>query len=433
MSEIFNPLLWPSLVKVLIIFVLVVSTSRFKINLGYCIAGGGLLLGLWMGHGPVSVASEAGQALVSPVSLRLALAVAFMLVLSHLMKEGGQLERIVGSFSRLVRSPKATAAVMPAIIGLLPMPGGALFSAPMVEASCQAGPGGQAKGSLLAAVNYWFRHHGEYWWPMYPGFILVVSLLGVDTLAFMLIMLPLAMVHIGGGIWFLLRRLPEPPAQEDRGVGSVAEFMKECAPILVMIAVVVVVSSLGALWGKGGPPWPDGTALIVGLAGALIAAAIANRVGPLKVLATFGRRDVLMMMVLIAGIMIFQGLMKSSGAVGAIQQEMKAYGIPTLAMICLLPFVSGLVTGIAVGYVGASMPLVVPLLAGMGLGDLSYLAHGGLAFVCGFFGMMLSPLHLCFLLSRDYFKCTLTSCYPYLYGPLAVNIVGLVLWYLILA
>ncbi|MFH2128484.1 MAG: DUF401 family protein, partial [Pseudomonadota bacterium] len=85
----------------------------------------------------------------------------------------------------------------------------------------------------------------------------------------------------------------------------------------------------------------------------------------------------------------------------------------------------------AVGYVAASLPVVVALISG--LSGLEYLAHGGLAVVCGFFGMMLSPLHLCFLLSRDYFKCTLTSCYPYLYGPLAVNVVGLVLWYLILA
>lgn len=431
MSEIFNPLLWPALVKVLIIFVLVVSSSRFKINLGFCLAGGGLLLGLWMRQGPLQVATQAAEAVFSPVSLRLALAVAFMLVLSHLMKEGGQLERIVASFSRLVRSPKATAAVMPAIIGLLPMPGGALFSAPMVEASCKAGPGGTARGALLAAVNYWFRHHGEYWWPMYPGFILVVSLLGVDTLVFMLAMMPLAAVHLAGGVWFLLRRLPDPPAEENRGVGSLAQFFKECAPILVMIAVVVVISSLGALWGKGGPPWPDGTPLIAGLAGALIAAAGANRVGLGRVLASFGRRDVLGMLGLIAGIMVFQGLMKSSGAVDAIQHEMKAYGIPTLAMICLLPFISGMVIGIAIGYVAASMPVVVPLISGMS--GMEFLAHGGLAFVCGFFGMMLSPLHLCFLLSRDYFKCTLASCYPYLYAPLAVNALGLVVWYLILA
>ena len=431
MSEIFNPLLWPALVKVLIIFVLVVSTSRFKINLGICLAGGGLLLGLWMRQGPLQVVTEAVDAVFSPVSLRLALAVVFMLVLSSLMKEGGQLERIVASFSRLVRSPKAAAAVMPAIIGLLPMPGGALFSAPMVEASCRADSNGSARGELLAAVNYWFRHHGEYWWPMYPGFILAVSLLGVDTLAFMLVMLPLAIVHVAGGVWFLLRRLPDLKAVEDRGVGSLAEFFKECAPILVMIGVVVVVSALGALWGKGGPPWPEGTPLIAGLAGALIAAAVANRVGPLKVLATFGRREVLAMLGLIAGIMVFQGLMKTSGAVGEIEHEMNAYGIPALAMICLLPFVSGLVTGIAVGYVAASLPVVVPLISGMS--GMEYLAHGGLAFVCGFFGMMLSPLHLCFLLSRDYFKCTLTSCYPYLYAPLAVNVVGLVIWYLILA
>jgi integral membrane protein (TIGR00529 family) len=431
MSEIFNPLLWPALVKVLAVFALVVTVSRFKLHLGFCLAGGGLLLGLWMGLGPGRTVAAAALAVASPVSLRLALAVAFMLVLSHLMKESGQLERIVASFSRLVSSPKVTAAVMPAIIGLLPMPGGALFSAPMVEASCPAHGAGPGRGELLAAVNYWFRHHGEYWWPMYPGFILAVSLLGVDTLSFMLIMAPLAMVHLAAGVWFLLRRLPEQPSGRSGEEGSVAQFLKECAPILVMIAVVVLVSALGALWGQGGPPWPDGTALISGLAGALIAAGKANRVSPLKVLASFGRREVLSLLGLVAGVMIFQGLMKGSGAVDAIQGELKQYGIPALAMIALLPFISGLVTGIAVGYVAASLPVIVPLISH--LSGIGYLAHGMLAFAAGFFGMMLSPLHLCFLLSRDYFKCSLAACYPYLYGPLAVTAAALAGWYLLLA
>ncbi|MCF8032066.1 MAG: DUF401 family protein [Desulfarculaceae bacterium] len=432
MSEFFNPLLWPALVKVLVVFALVVSASRFKINLGVCLASGGLLLGLWMGLGPVATVTNAAKAVTSPVSLRLALAVAFMLVLSHLMKESGQLERIVASFGKLVSSPRATAAVMPAIIGLLPMPGGALFSAPMVEATCPAPEDGPARvrAALLTTVNYWFRHHGEYWWPMYPGFILAVSLLGVNTLAFMLVMMPMAMVHLASGVWFLLRRLPKPAKEDHRVVGSVTEFLVECAPILVMITVVVLITALEGLWSSDGPPWPEGAPLICGLTGALIAAAVANRTPLLKVLAMFGRREVLGLLGLVVGIMVFQGLMKSSGAVASIQVELKHYGIPALAMVALLPFISGLVTGIAVGYVAASLPVVVPLISHMT--GMEYLAHGMLAFTAGFFGMMLSPLHLCFLLSRDYFKCTLTACYPYLYGPMAVTAAATAGWYLLL-
>ncbi len=430
MSHMLNPLLWPALVKVLAIFVLVVTASRFKLHLGLCLAGGGLLLGLSMGQGPGQCLLAAARALVSPVSLRLALAVAFMLVLSRLMKESGQLERIVASFGRLVSSPRAAAAVMPAIIGLLPMPGGALFSAPMVEASCPAPDGFAGRGELLAAINYWFRHHGEYWWPMYPGFILAVSLLGVGTLTFMLVMLPLALVHVAVGVWFLLRRLPAPEGRDTRAVGSLGQFLVECAPILVMIVVVVLVSLLEGLWPRGQAPWPRGAPLICGLVGALITAAAANRVMPPRVLAMFLDREVLGLLGLVAGVMVFQGMMKDSGAVAAIQFELKHYGIPALAIVAMLPFISALVTGVAVGYVAASLPVVIPLISH--LGGLDYLAHAMLAFTAGFLGMMLSPLHLCFLLSRDYFKCSLAACYPYLYGPLAAIALATAGWYLLL-
>ncbi|MCB2225317.1 MAG: DUF401 family protein [Desulfarculaceae bacterium] len=430
MIQILNPLLWPALVKVLAVFALVVTVSRLKLHLGLCLALGGLLLGLGMGLGPAQTAVAAGKALIAPVSLRLALAVALMLVLSHLMKESGQLERIVATFGKLVSSPRATAAVMPAIIGLLPMPGGALFSAPMVEASCPANGAGGKQGALLSSVNYWFRHHGEYWWPMYPGIILAISLLGVGTISFMLVMLPIALVHLASGVWLLLRRLPEPPQADHRAAGSLGAFLKELAPILVMIAVVILVSGLESLWPAPGPPWPGGAPLISGLVAALVAAALANRTPPAKVLAMFARREVLSLLGLVVGIMIFQGLMKSSGAVGAIQGELNHYGIPPLVMVALLPFISGLVIGVGVGYVAASLPVVVPLISHYT--GTHYLAHGMLAFASGFFGMMLSPLHLCFLLSRDYFKCTLSACYPYLYGPIAVTAGFMVVWFLIL-
>ncbi len=54
---------------------------------------------------------------------------------------------------------------------------GALFSAPLVENVI-----GEDKISAerKAMINHWFRHLWEYWWPLYPGFVLAVELLGAD-------------------------------------------------------------------------------------------------------------------------------------------------------------------------------------------------------------------------------------------------------------
>lgn len=432
MTILFDPLAWPALIKVLCCFVLVVAATRFKVNLGVCLAGAGLLLGLWMGLTPSAALSAGLAALAEPWALRLGLLVGLILVLSHLMKQAGQLERIVKMFSTLVRSPKVVAGVMPALIGLLPMPGGALFSAPMVEASCpDLGKGGE-QGALLATVNYWFRHHGEYWWPLYPGVILAVALLKVEMAFYVLMMMPLAVVHLAGGSWFLLRRIKGQAAAAP-GPPQLAAFLLACAPIILVVLAVPCLSLLAALWTRstGQTPWPEGTPLTLGLAAAVIQVVIANRI-PLKKLAgAFWRRELLAMMSLVAGIMVFQGLLKSSGAVVSIQSELIHYGIPTLAMIAILPFISGLVTGVAVAYVATSFPLVVPLFSD--LTGMEFMAHAMLAYVCGYFGMMLSPLHLCILLSKDYFKCSLGSCYPGMAAPLGLSALALVGWYLVLA
>ena len=68
-------------------------------------------------------------------TLGLAAIVGLILVMSRLMERSGHMRRLVERFALLSRDARVVGAVMPALIGLLPMPGGALFSAPMVEAS----------------------------------------------------------------------------------------------------------------------------------------------------------------------------------------------------------------------------------------------------------------------------------------------------------
>jgi hypothetical protein len=78
-----------------------------------------------------------------------------------------------------------------------------------------------------------------------------------------------------------------------------------------------------------------------------------------------------------------------------------------------LPFLAGLVTGVAVGFAGTTFPLIIGLVTvpGSALTPVSVLP---LAFAMGYAGMMLSPLHLCLLLTRDYFGANLLKIYRYL-------------------
>ena len=88
-----------------------------------------------------------------------------------------------------------------------------------------------------------------------------------------------------------------------------------------------------------------------------------------------------------------------------------------VVVISLVPFVCGLVLGIAVGFVGSSYPIVVGLLSGMTMGEA--LPYFCLAYIMGYMGMMLSPVHLCLVITNQYFKANLAKAYLYLV-PLAL-------------
>jgi hypothetical protein len=62
------------------------------------------------------------------------------------------------------------------------------------------------------------------------------------------------------------------------------------------------------------------------------------------------------------------------------------------------------------GFTGASFPLVVGLMAAPGSG-LTPLATLVLAYGFGYMGMMLSPVHLCLLVTRDYFSSSMLAIY----------------------
>jgi len=77
------------------------------------------------------------------------------------------------------------------------------------------------------------------------------------------------------------------------------------------------------------------------------------------------------------------------------------YGIPAAILFILLPFAGGFTSGITVSYVSLTFPILIPL----GLGEnLWYIA---VAFAAGSIGCMVTPLHLCAVMTADYFKTPL--------------------------
>jgi integral membrane protein (TIGR00529 family) len=409
----------PALIKVLSCFALILALSRFRLHLSLCLIVGATALGAWMGMPPGGIVASLAAAVREGQTLELVAIISMILVVSQLMKVSGHLDRMVHSFVGLVRDSRTVSAVMPALIGLLPMPGGALFSAPMVETAVA---GCSLSGDKKTAVNYWFRHIWEYWWPLYPGVVLALSLLQVETWRFIAMQAPLTLISVAAGTYFLLRPMepcPSPTTPSRWNVRSLATFLWEAMPILLVVAGILLLALVryALAWIGWTITLPKVLPLLVGLGASLLWVLRVNGLGLGTFLTALMNLGTLSMVMLVFGIMIFKGLLVDSQAVFQIREELIRYHIPLLLVIIAMPFLGGLITGIAVGFVGSSFPLVVPLFSG--LPPLAFLVHASLAYAFGYMGMMLSPVHICFLVSKDYFKASLLASYRHLYKPVA--------------
>ena len=104
-------------------------------------------------------------------------------------------------------------------------------------------------------------------------------------------------------------------------------------------------------------------------------------------------------MLMVIGIMVFKGMLDASGAIEALPAFFQQSGLPTGVVLFALPFIVGLLTGLTVGFVGATFPIITAMMGGHP--DPATITF---AFASGFAGVMLSPTHLCLLLTIRVFQ-----------------------------
>jgi len=410
----------PALSKVLGTLALILIVNAIARNLMAAIAAGGLVLGLWSGQPLLQVGRIAWTRFSSLDNLLLMAVICQIIWLSSLMAKTGVMRDMVRTVGERVPRRMSFAA-LPAVIGLLPMPGGAMFSAPMVDSADRAG---QLPSLLKTRTNYWFRHVWEYWWPLYPGVILALDMTGLEIWQLTLAQLPVSLLAIAGGYLFLLRRIPhngEPGHAPQEGAHS---FLTLAAPIITVIATyTAILIALPAV--KSISRYIPITA---GLFLALIVLQFQRKADWSDWRGVLLSRRTLYMTVLVAVIRIYGAMIEARlpGGMVLVEQmrgELAAIGLPEGLFILLIPLISGLAMGINVGTIGASFPVVMTLLgASPPLAVL--LPATVLAYAAGFMGQMLSPVHVCLLVTNQYFKTPLLRSLAGLILPVLFVLLG---------
>jgi hypothetical protein len=130
---------------------------------------------------------------------------------------------------------------------------------------------------------------------------------------------------------------------------------------------------------------------------------------------------------LVVGVMIFNGVLEATGAVNALPGFFSSLNIPVEFIVFALPFIVGLLTGVTIAYVGVTFPILQVLVASGTLSP-SLVAF---AFVSGFAGVMLSPAHLCLVLTIQHFRADFSRVYRMLILPESLIVAAAAAFYLL--
>ena len=392
------------LLKISLIFALILLLLRKKLNIGLVMLISASVLFLLYRMPFISIWKTCKGAVLNDVTIKLILALSFIRIFEMILREHTVFTNMMSAAKAILKNKKLVIVSMPFLIGLIPSVGGAYFSAPMVaETTSDTKMSPEEKGF----INYWFRHPWEYILPLYPGILLASAVSKIALHTLITVNLAYAALVLITGFIFAMHGVQGVVKTEEK---LSKKGLWSFVPIITVLLLVVIFH--------------------IELHYALLAVVIFllsfYRYNLKSILTVLKHGFSLDVIILILGVMLFKETMENSGAVKNLSQFFIKEGISVLPILFLLPFLTGLFTGLTVGFVGSTFPLIISIAGNTSIGAISF------AFASGYLGVLLSPVHICLILTKEYFKADLWGIYKMMIPAGIIVFCGAIMEYMIL-
>jgi len=387
------------LLRIVLIVLVLLFLIKKKWDLGLVLFIGTLLTGVAFRLDFPVLARNILEALISTETLSLFGIIILVLYLGNLLQLKGNFKKMVDSFKNLIPEPRLILALPSSFIGLLPMIGGALMSAPIVE---EAGQRWKLTPAWKTFLNYWFRHIWEYSWPLYVNMILASAILQIPIKRIATVQFPFTVLAAILGLIILFKHVHRLPDEKTGGkfLKSLLNLILSIWPIFLVIMLIFVFKF----------------SMLLALAATAFLTQIFFRMDFRERSRILWQSISLKTLFLIASVMVFKRILEVSGALESVTGVFQSEGISAYLLLFAVPFFLGLLTGVNHAYVGISFPILLPIF-GSENPDMVLVMF---AYVSGFVGILLSPTHLCLVLTLDYFKAELRDVYKILLWPSVV-------------
>lgn len=358
---------------------------RRHIPIGPCMLAGGLFIWLVKSTQPAFLWQAFTETLALSRTYDIIFALYFVMCLEIELRTSGALSGMVKALQRIFSSAKFTLAVMPAFLGLLPSLGGARFSAPIVK---EASKEFSLSREHQATINFWFRHIFEYSSPIIPGMIMACSIAGVAFSDFLIHLSWLTLLSFAAGWLVLIRPIKDLKTQSQ--IYDPAEYHKNLIDMYLSLSPVILTFLLVVFLDLN-------ASLAMGLVTVCMFFVLQHTqrfVNGKEVI--FGAFDWKMFLNVIC-ILYFIQILTVTSVLNEIVVAFQSSPLPVPVIIAAVSFIIGILTGMSQGHVA----IVMPIVAAMSTGNLNL---AGVAMAFGVAGQMLTPTHMCLVVTLDYFK-----------------------------
>jgi len=296
-------------------------------------------------------------------------------VLGGVMKHYGILDVIVETMQKVVGSKKKTIGLIPALIGVLIIPGGALLSAPFVNSI------GEKIGispPRRAAINLVFRHMAMFIMPYSTSILIVSSSFDDVSIPFVIFLNSFFVVGIItiGYLLYLKNLENDPVDSTERTLSNIKKLIIYTSPIY---ACVLVTGITGL---------PFYLTIFISL---LIVYLLSDKKDFIKKMLQSVNVHIV---ITVTAVLIMQSIILQMTDMLTLFNDLfvNSGNMLTISLVLLAAsFFFGYITGYQVASLAITLPLIAQLNVSYEMMHIYiYLATG-----CSFIGYFFSPLHLC--------------------------------------
>lgn len=353
-----------------------------------------------VGGGPFHLLDTVKYTATSTTAIDLVTITFLIAIFVNLYRTSGFLSKLGEELIKVLKRPKAIVTLVPAVMGLLPVAGGALMSAPVVDS---VGDSLGLSKRLKLFINVWFRHVIFLVYPLSTALITVASLAGVSVWDLVLRQMPvvLSMVIVGYILGFKSARKPFAHNTERPNTSLLISVF---SPIVVAILFAVTFSPL---LDRQLVPYIPITrySMVFGLILAITVLIKLSR-RPFRgiVKAILSKTTLELVVAAFSAILLRDTFVNLGGP--SVISDIIPRGTKTVELILLsiTPFVLSFATGSPLTGCVVAISVFQPVLS-IGVEEAS------LIYASNMLGYLISPAHLCYVYSAQYFEQPLASAY----------------------